>query len=115
MFDKVIPNKEIEIKVYALQYKTGPLYIKSEDNSNAGTKDKTTGTVANNIFLVPAYTYEEAISMLHDKLLSVNDFFTKEVKIVDYSCMKLSSIFDWAYEMYKEKDFKEDTKKETSS
>ena len=105
MLTKVIPYKEIEIKVYALQYATGALYAHSSDNSNQGKKDKKTNTVINHIFITPAYTYEGAVDLLNKDLLKNHDLYIGEVRIIKHACSALTSLFDVAYERYGNKKF----------
>lgn len=112
MFNKLIPNKEVEIKIYSLQYSTGSLFIYSEGNDNIGVHSKNKNMVISSVQMFPAYTYEEAVKMLRDMLLDTHDLFIKEIKIIDYSCVKLNTMFDWAFELHGEKDFEEDEVKE---
>ena len=112
MFDKVIPNKEIVIKIYALSFSTGSLYLKSADNSNRGVASKSTNTCRTGVCMIPAYTYESAVSSLYKNLLKNNDLFQKEVKILDYIERPLNQLFDDAFEMFGEKNFEEEEEEE---
>ena len=107
MKNRVIPNKEVTLRVYALYYKTGSLFLKSSDNSNKGIDEKNTNTIKNNVELIASYNYEEAVNILRRKLLEYHDLFVKDVKIIDYTVKNLSDIFDEAFELFGEKEFKE--------
>lgn len=101
--NQVVPSIEISPRVYSLCYKVE--HIRHLDGNR--TDFSWTGNI-----LSISYTYEDAISELHETLIKQANSDNVHiklgcVKIVDYTSETLVSLFNEAYEKYGTPEFEE--------